>query len=137
MSALVSPAHREQAAYLRRVFDAPPAHRDRVEQVLELPELYRNLVLLEMASLAPGLVERALRTVEDLGCLACSHGRHLPRECLVAGVSADGRDATYCLCPDPPAVFTEQEEFAQQQLADRAWEAHVDAGRNAAAEADR
>lgn len=136
MSALVGSAHREQAAYLRRVFDTPPAHRDRVEQVLELPELYRNLVLLEVASLAPGLVERALRTVEDLGCLACSHGRHLPRECLVGGVSADGAEATYCLCPDPPAVFTEQDQLAQQRLADRAWETHLDAQAQAAAEVE-
>ncbi len=96
MTALIGPAHAEQVAYLRRVFAAQPVVRDRVEEVLELPELYRNLVLLEVAQLAPRELARAVEAVAEIGCLACSHGRHEPGDCLIAMI-ADGA-STYCLC---------------------------------------
>lgn len=93
---LLDPAHAEQVAYLRRVFAAQPVIRDRVDEVLDLPELYRNLVLLEVAQLAPRELARAVEAVEGLGCLACSHGRHMPGDCLIAMVTDAGH--SYCLC---------------------------------------
>lgn len=96
MTALVGPAHAEQVAYLERVFRTSEANRARVEEVLALPELYRNLVLLELAELSPGLFVRAMTTVAEIGCLGCRHGRHAPGDCLAA-LEADGA-AAYCLC---------------------------------------
>lgn len=98
VSALLAATPREQSEYLRRVFLASPANRDRVDQLLELPELYRNLVILELACLAPGLLVRALDTVAALGCLACPHERHAPGDCLVA-LAEDGPG--YCTCGVP------------------------------------
>lgn len=99
MSALVGPAHAEQVAYLRRVYDAQPAHRARAEAVAQMDELRRNLVLLELAELAPAAMLRAVETVTALGCLACAHPPHEPGDCLQALV-VDGTD-TYCVCGAP------------------------------------
>lgn len=96
MTALVGPAHAQAAAYLRRVFDYQPAVRGRVDEVLELPELQRNLVLLEVAALAPAVLARAVDEVARIGCLACEHAPHEPGDCLIAMV-VDG-EGTYCLC---------------------------------------
>lgn len=86
----------EQVEYLRRVFAAQPAAVERAGRVVDLPELYRNLVILEVAELAPAQLARALETVAQVGCLACEHERHRPGDCLVALVGADG--GSYCTC---------------------------------------
>jgi hypothetical protein len=94
---LVGKSHRECTAYLERVFAAPQAVQERAGMVVGLPELYRNLVLVELGCLAPGLLVRAYETIDALGCLACPHGRHKPGDCLVAVVVEDGRPG-YCTC---------------------------------------
>ncbi len=94
---LIDPSHAEAAAYLRIVFDATPVVRERVEEVLELPELYRNLVWMEVAQLAPAVLARALVEVEKLGCLVCEHDRHQGGECLAATTTAEGDDS-WCVC---------------------------------------
>ena len=97
MSTLIGPAHAEAAAYLRVVYDTAPVVRERVEEVLDLPQIYQNLVWLEVAQLAPAILARALGEVEKLGCLVCEHDRHAVGDCLEATTDADGSD-TYCLC---------------------------------------
>lgn len=136
-----TPSCQEQAGYLRRVFTAPGRARDLADQLVELPEMYRNLALLRIAEQEPAVVYAAIGAVRGLGCLACEHDRHDPGDCLVAMVSAEGHDGTYCLCGAPGpgpvvAVFDDEVRQVQQELADRAWDAHVDAGRQAQLEAD-
>jgi len=97
MTTLIGPQHAEAANYLRRVYDASEANRARVDDLLAMPEAYRNLVLLELAELSPGLFVRAMTTVAELGCLGCGHGRHDAQECLAALTTADG-DPSWCLC---------------------------------------
>jgi hypothetical protein len=111
--------HDERGGYLRRVLLAQPAHAERAGRLLELPELYRNIAVLELTALAPGLVERALRTVDELGCLGCSHARHAPGECLVGLVSVDGgASRRYCVCGVPGAdVQVEELEAAAFEYA--------------------
>jgi hypothetical protein len=140
VGALLAATHREQAEYLRRVFLTSPANRDRIDALLALPELYRNLVLLEIAELSPGIVVRALETVEGIGCLGCAHARHMVGSCLVAGIDDEGRE-TYCLCgapgPGPQvAVISEEDHARQQELADAAWEHYQDEQAQRAAEAE-
>jgi hypothetical protein len=97
MSTLIGPAHAEEAAYLRVVYDTAPVVRERVEDVLELPQLYQNLVWLEVAQLAPAVLARAVAEVDKLGCLACEHDRHQGEECLSAMTTAEGAES-WCLC---------------------------------------
>ena len=96
-TALIGPAHAEAAAYLRVVYDTAPVVRERVEEVLDLPELYQRLVWLEVAQLAPAVLARALAEVDRLGCLVCEHDRHAGAECLAAMTTAEG-DESWCVC---------------------------------------
>jgi len=104
------PSKAEQAAYLHRILlPTPTPVADLVGRVLDLGDpcacgarpsggIYMNLALVELALAAPGLLERALRKVAEIGCLACTHPRHQPGECLVGLAPAEGEDARYCIC---------------------------------------
>lgn len=140
VSALLAATNAEQTEYLRRVFATAPAHRDRIDQLLALPELYRNLTLLAVCELAPGIVVRAMETVDAAGCLGCRHPRHPVGTCLMAGYDDDGREL-YCTCA--PAVdgltalvLSEDEQERRQELADAAWEHAQDLEAQRAAEAE-
>lgn len=140
VSALLAATNAEQTEYLRRVFLTSPANRDRIDGLLSLPQLYRNLVLLEIAELAPGIVVRAMETVDAAGCLGCPHPRHPVGTCLIAGFDGDGREV-YCVCAPPVAGLTalvpsEDEQERRQELADAAWEHAQDVETQRAAEAE-
>jgi hypothetical protein len=134
---------------LRIIREAPPAVVLKVEALLELLQPERsgtfdhpglNVFLLRLAEYAPTAWTMALDALAEQRCVACGHGLHVRGDCLIAGVDGAGGE-TYCLCGAPGApvvaLFTDEVAQVQRELADRAWEHHQDAVRDAAAEADR
>lgn len=112
MSGLAREEHAEQVEYLRLVFAAPTRAVALAGQLVELPELRRNLALLHIAEHHPMVVEAAIGALRGAGCMACGHDEHDPGDCLIAMVSAEGFDGSYCCCGSPgpaPVVLQGQE----------------------------
>lgn len=113
------------AAFLRHLWASPVEAREAVDRIGQMCEQDRILVLLDLATRAPGFVSEALNS---LPCLqGCDHRRHEGERCLAALLDDAGLDAL-CPCGPPLVSVPTHEETADEA---RRHEGRIDASRDA------